>query len=142
MKKVSFQEITRRIDISKLPRVDCVVGIGTGGIIPAALIAYKLGCEFSPLFINYRNEENNPIHQEPIILDGWGIPREVKKILLVDDVSVSGKTLQKAKELLGDFEIVTLVLCGKADYVLFAEITECVAWPWKNNRAQEGALCL
>ncbi len=53
------------------------------------------------------------------------------KLLLVDDVSVSGKTMKMAKEALAGNEVKTLALKGKADYVLFPEISECVKWPWK-----------
>jgi hypoxanthine phosphoribosyltransferase len=53
------------------------------------------------------------------------------KVLLVDDVSVTGKTLDFAKQLLHLNDIKTFVLKGKnADIVLFPEIKECVNWPW------------
>ena len=58
----------------------------------------------------------------------------VTRILLVDDVSVSGQTLQAARELLMDYEVTTFVLKSKADLVAFPEIGECVVWPWKLER--------
>ncbi len=61
-------------------------------------------------------------------------PVGVKRILLVDDVSVSGQTLQAARELLMDYEVTTFVLKSKADLVAFPEIGECVVWPWKLER--------
>jgi hypoxanthine phosphoribosyltransferase len=51
--------------------------------------------------------------------------------LVVDDVSVSGKTLEKARQLLAGNEVKTLTLKGNADYVIFPEIRDCVKWPWK-----------
>jgi hypoxanthine phosphoribosyltransferase len=53
------------------------------------------------------------------------------RILLVDDVSVSGQTLALARSLLKGYEVITFTLKGKADFVLFPEITACVNWPWK-----------
>jgi len=53
--------------------------------------------------------------------------------LLVDDVSVTGKTLKCAVENLQDYTVYTFVLKGKADYVLFPEINTCVEWPWKTG---------
>jgi hypothetical protein len=33
--------------------------------------------------------------------------------------------------LLAGHEVTTLVMKGKADYVLFPEVRTCVQWPWK-----------
>ena len=55
-----------------------------------------------------------------------------KKVLLVDDVSRTGATLGKAKELLKGNEVNTFVLKGKADYSIF-EIDGCVEWPWNKT---------
>ena len=52
------------------------------------------------------------------------------KILLVDDVGVSGETLKLAGEHLKNFEITTMVMKGSGDIVLFPEISTCVNWPW------------
>lgn len=59
------------------------------------------------------------------------------KILLVDDVSVTGKTLEKVKKELYGYEVTTLVFKGKADHVLFPEIRTCVEWPWNAVMEQE-----
>jgi len=55
----------------------------------------------------------------------------------VDDVSVTGKTLEKAKEVLGENKILTLVLKGRADLVLFPELEHCVKWPWSITKQKE-----
>jgi hypoxanthine phosphoribosyltransferase len=54
-----------------------------------------------------------------------------KQMLLVDDVSVSGKTLNEALRYFEGLQIKTLTMKGRADYVLFPEIQDCVKWPWK-----------
>jgi hypoxanthine phosphoribosyltransferase len=124
--------ISERLKSIPLPDADLVIGIGTGGIVPASLVAFHLNAELRVMVLNYRDENNNPRHENPEILV---LPDKLdllnKKILIVDDVSVSGKTLSKAKELLADYQVETLTLKGKADYVLFPEIRDCVAWPWK-----------
>ena len=129
MRDLSFKEISKRIGDINLPYFDLVIGIADGGTVPASLIAYQLGIELKLIKINYRDVQNNPIYEEPVILSQENITD--KKVLLVDDVSVSGKTLEAAIKILQGNSITTLTLKGKADYVLFPEIAECVNWPWK-----------
>ena len=129
MRDLSFKEISKRIGDLNLPYFDLVIGIADGGTVPASLVAYKLGIDLKMIKINYRDVQNRPIYNEPVILSQENITD--KKVLLVDDVSVSGKTLETAIKLLQGNSITTLTLKGKADYVLFPEISECVNWPWK-----------
>jgi uncharacterized protein len=129
---ISFTKISERLKEMQLPRFDLVIGIGTGGIVPASLVAFHLNTELQVMVLNYRDEHNNPLYEDPKVItlpDDLKLPD--KKILLVDDVSVSGKTLLKAKELLGDYHVTTLTMKGNADFVLFPEIKDCVKWPWK-----------
>ncbi|MGE5498579.1 MAG: phosphoribosyltransferase [Syntrophothermus sp.] len=132
MVDLSFIEISEKIQNLSLPdNFDLVVGIATGGIVPASILAYKLKLDMKIIRINYRDEQNNPRYEQPVLLTAF--PEEIKnkRILLVDDVSVSGKTLNTAKALLKDNDITTFALKGKADYVLFTDIKTCVNWPWK-----------
>lgn len=130
MLDLSFNEIVERINLFSLPRFDLVIGIADGGLVPASLIAYKLKTNLNIIKISFRNETNTPLYNEPIILsEVKGIKN--KKILVVDDVSVSGKTLEKARQLLAGNDVKTLTLKGNADYIIFPEIKDCVKWPWK-----------
>ena len=131
--QLSFVEISQRLKQLDLPEMDWVIGIGSGGIVPASLLAHQLSKPLSLLTINYRAEDNTPQHDTPKLLPTAPSLPETSRILLVDDVSVSGQTLAFAKSLLPQPNIVTLVLKGRADYVVFPEIGACVHWPWKKE---------
>lgn len=132
MTPVSFTEITTRLRSMHLPETDLVIGIGSGGIIPASLIAFHLGCEMLIVTFNYRDETNTPRYENPVLINKPEMPLlSGKRILLVDDVSVSGKTLNEALLYFQGLNIKTLTMKGKADFVLFPEIKDCVKWPWK-----------
>jgi len=135
MLDLSFNEISKRINKLALTNFDLVVGIADGGTVPASLVAYELGVDLKMIKINYRDNNNKPIHNDPVILSQENIID--KKVLLVDDVSVSGKTLEAAMKILQGNSITTLTLKGKADYVLFPEISECVNWPWKLQQKKQ-----
>jgi hypoxanthine phosphoribosyltransferase len=131
MVPLSFREISLRLKQMELPEVDVVIGIGSGGIPPATFVAFHLNAELVIMTLNYRDEKNNPRFDEPKVLfqPEWNL--QGKKILLVDDVSVSGKTMETARNQLKEYDVKTLAMKGKADFVLFPEIKDCVKWPWK-----------
>jgi hypoxanthine phosphoribosyltransferase len=128
---LDFTTISRALKAYPLPDVDHVVGIATGGIVPASLIAHQLNRPMSLIQINYRARDNSPRYPRPILLSYHPLPIEAQRVLLVDEVAVSGKTLKFAQTFLKDHEVITFVLKGKADHVLFPEIDSCVNWPWK-----------
>jgi len=132
MVDLTFDEISRRIREAVMPKTDLIVGIETGGLIPAALLAYKMRCPLYSIRINYRDEQNRPRHEMPVVGEYENIPVSERAVLLVDDVSVSGQTLQAAVAQFPNAQIKTVVLVGKADFVLFPQIHTCVNWPWKN----------
>ena len=131
MVPLSFKQITERLKKLNLPEVDLVIGIGSGGIPPATFVAFHLDTELQVMTLNYRDEKNNPLYEAPKVLQkpNWNL--EGKRILLVDDVSVSGKTMNTALEQFKGLDVKTLAMKGKADFVLFPEIKDCVKWPWK-----------
>ena len=131
MVPLSFVEISKRLKQIELPEIDIVIGIGTGGIPAATFVAYHLNAELEVMVLNYRDEQNNPRYDSPKIIEKREWNLDGKKILLVDDVSVSGKTMNVALEQLKGYNVKTLAMKGKADFVLFPEIKDCVKWPWK-----------
>jgi hypoxanthine phosphoribosyltransferase len=128
---LTIDQITNRLKSFTFPEVDIVVGIASGASVPAKMIAEILSLPLRYLHINFRDDENSPRYENPLILSAEELPSDAERILLVDDVSVSGKTLKCAIENLPQKIIYTFVLKGKADYVLFPEITTCVDWPWR-----------
>ena len=131
MVPLSFKQISERLKQIDLPEIDLVIGIGSGGVPPAAFVAFYLNAELEVMTLNYRDENNNPRYDAPKLLyqPQWNL--EGKRILLVDDVSVSGKTMNAALELLKGYNVKTLAMKGKADFVLFSDVKDCVKWPWK-----------
>ena len=134
MVDISFADIREALNKFSLPDVDFVIGIAEGGLVPASLAAYKLGKELKTIKINLRDDKNNPRYENPKILQSVTEEIKNKKILLVDDVSVTGKTLKVAKSLFPGNTVTTFAMKGKADLVLFPEIKECVNWPWKIHK--------
>lgn len=129
--RLSMGEITARMRTADYPTVDAVVGIQTGGRIPATLLSFHLGLPLFMLPINFRDENNDPRYDEPLVLAKvHRLPPAGARVLLVDDVAVSGATMNKARELLPDFPVTTFALKGRADIVLFPEVRQCVHWPW------------
>lgn len=127
---LTFTEITQRLKATPLRPVDLVVGIGRGGVVPASLAAYQLDAPLHIMRVSYRDDDNQPLYDTPHILNDPALPARRLRILLVDDVCVSGRTMQAAKQALADHDITTLVCKGQGDFVLFPEVGECVLWPW------------
>ena len=134
---LSFTEISRRLRALQLPPADHVIGIGRGGIVPAAMLAHQLGLPMTVLSLNYRDDANQPRYEAPQRLAPLPDLPAGARLLLVDDVSVTGRTLDAAKALLPDHPITTVVLKGKGDHVLFPEVPECVLWPWRPELASQ-----
>ena len=131
MMALDFPLIVQKLADFRFPEVDSIVGIGKSGIIPAALVAYQLGKDMKSIYINFRDEDNQPCREQPALLGSFSAPKKGERILVVDDVSVSGQTLRLAKSFFKGCDVKTFVLKGQADYVLFPDIKDCVAWPWK-----------
>jgi xanthine phosphoribosyltransferase len=126
----SFEEVLERIRIIDLPeKFDMVVAIANGGIIPAAMINQRLGCEYHLLKLNLRDAMQNKLYDKPKLLEEIDFDFKGKRILLVDDRVKTGTTLQFAKELLSEAKLVkTLAVNGIADYCLYNET--CFRFPW------------
>jgi xanthine phosphoribosyltransferase len=105
---------------------DAIVAIAQGGVVPAALIQQEWGL---PL---YRDSENKPRFEDARLLDGAPSPVRGKTVLLVDDVSRTGRTLAKARAWLDGNTVRTFLINGRADYSLW-DNDECLRMPWKRD---------
>jgi uncharacterized protein len=126
----SFEDVLERIRTIEIPETfDMVVAIANGGIIPAAMINQRLGCEYQLLKLNLRDAMQNKLYDKPKLLEEIDFEFKGKRILLVDDRVKTGTTLEFAKELLSEAKSVkTLAVNGIADYCLYNEI--CFRFPW------------
>lgn len=131
MVPLTFKQISERLKTIDFPEIDLVIGIGSGGVPAATMVAYHLNTELQVMVLNYRDEQNKPRYDAPKVLQkpDWNLTG--KRILLVDDVSVTGKTMDAALAQLPGLNVRTCAMKGKADFVLFPEIKDCVKWPWK-----------
>ena len=123
--------VRERVRAAALGRIDAVVALARGGVVPGALIAYELGVPLRLLRLRFRDDANVPLGAVPSVDEDVPDVRGLR-VLIVDDVSVSGATLRAAQAALGT-EAVTLVVKGApgaADVVLFDDVPSCVVWPW------------
>ncbi|MSU66710.1 MAG: phosphoribosyltransferase [Opitutus sp.] len=133
MKSLPFEEIAERLAAwSFPPGIDGVVGIASGGVVAAALVAQKLKVGLKVIAINYRDAENEPRFTEPRLISSVPNLGKWRRILLVDDVYVSGKSWETARASLpAKVEVLPFVLKGQVDFALFRDVAGCVDWPWK-----------
>jgi len=126
----SFEDVLERVRTIEIPETfDMVVAIANGGIIPAAMINQRLGCEYQLLKLNLRDAMQNKLYDKPKLLEEIDFDFIGKRILLVDDRVKTGTTLEFAKELLSGARIIkTLAVNGIADYCLYNET--CFRFPW------------
>ena len=133
MTSLSFADITARLAAWRFPEgIDLVVGIASGGVVPAALVAVRLAVELKVIALNYRDEANEPRYPEPRLLSSVPDLGSARRILLVDDVYVTGKSWQSARRALPkSVEVIPFVLKGRVDFALIRNVDGCVQWPWK-----------
>jgi uncharacterized protein len=133
MTSLSLPDLTRRLAAWNFPeRIEAVIGIASGGVVPAALVASRLGVDLKLLALNYRDEANEPRYDEPKLLSRVPDLGIWRRVLLVDDVYVSGKSWHAARALLpARVEVLPFVLKGQVDFALIRDVDGCVQWPWK-----------
>jgi len=141
VREMSWMEFDRLVqglarDIKKGFKPDAVVGVAHGGVFVGGAIASALGVEFFPVRISRRSRDKVATAQPK--LQGT-MPKELKgrKVLVVDDVTSSGDTLELARELLakvGAKEVSTACLVAKQDgyqpEYLALSSEELIVFPW------------
>jgi xanthine phosphoribosyltransferase len=121
MKPPTFEEIIARLAQWQFPPgIDGVVGIASGGIVPAALVAQRLGVGLRMLALSYRNEANQP---------QFGAPQLVSD---VPGVYLTGKSWHAARAVLPKHvDVLPFVFVGDVDFALFRDAKGCSEWPWQ-----------
>jgi xanthine phosphoribosyltransferase len=133
LKPATFEEITAQLALWKFAsEIDGVVGIASGGVVPAALVAQRLGVGLRVIALSYRNEANQPRFGAPQLVSdvpgvgGW------KRILLVDDFYLTGKSWHAARAVLPKHvDVLPFVFVGDVDFALFRDAKGCCKWPWQ-----------
>lgn len=115
---------------------DVVAGIAKGGVIPAVFLSSAFRLDFFPNKLSSRHHEE-VIHEQP----EWYVrPTEAvreRRVLLVDDISGAGRTMDMAREereSCGAREVRTATLAVhtgsiRPDYTVL-ETDALVIWPW------------
>ena len=132
MKPPTFQDITARIAKWPFPEgIDGVIGIAAGGVVPAALVAQRLGVGLKTIRVTYRDEKHGTRFIEPHVaseIPGLGL---WKRVLLVDDLYLSGRSWNAARAMLpSKIEVLPFVLSGNVDFALYRDPKGCTDWPW------------
>ncbi len=127
---LAFPTLVQALESFCFPPVDAVVGILTGGLVPAALVAQRLCLPLFYVRIQYRHPDNSERHPEPKIWETANLPGSYQRILLVDDVAVSGRTMDAARTLFADRTIHCFAIKGQTEFVLLPHLRGCVQWPW------------
>lgn len=88
--------VAQKIHVSQF-KPDIVVGVARGGLVPARILMDLLETkDFAIIQIQYYQGINQH-GKEPILKQCLNTPLTGKKVLLVDDISDGGKSLQLAK---------------------------------------------
>lgn len=139
MEKIEDYQIIHLDEMMELIRknvpkqFDLVTAVARGGILPGYLASRFLDIPMEVIHLNLRNDDHQKVREEPLLLKPLDFEWLGKRILLTDDVSNSGLTLNQAKKLLdGAAQITTLVISGKGDISLFGPHDRCIRWPWMN----------
>lgn len=125
--------------IGKDWRPDIVIGIAKGGVIPGVFLSSAFQVDFFPVKLSSRHNERI-VRKEPEWFIYPTMHVKGKKVLLVDDICIAGRTFDKAvRELngLGAAEIRTAAIAAhggsvRPDYVGMVT-DDCVVWPWDRD---------
>jgi len=135
---VSLGEVKTLIPTKELQAYapDIIVGIERGGLMPSQIISYSLGIHAVAVKANLYNDDKpaRKIHPSPQV-NLRHMKFEGQKVLIVDDVSNSGATLEAVKNAVlaaGAREARTFVLFGKSDFAS-RPFEGCVRFPWEGK---------
>jgi hypoxanthine phosphoribosyltransferase len=132
MPTMGLDDVRDRLAGLSYPETDAVVAVERGGGAPVEIVAELLGVPLGRLRFQFRNDTHAIVVPRPRLIGEVDVPAG-RRILVVDDVSVTGATLRAATDSLADREVTTVVLRGEADLVAYPELDACVRWPWSGD---------
>lgn len=148
---MSWQDIEKAVEtlaitIREEYNPDLIVGIARGGLIPAVRLSHLLN-DLSMKVIHIKYYENvNEEKEEPEV--SWSDLGKLKgKVLIVDDVADTGKTLEAAVNNLQDHIEGELKICSiaykpsskiKPDYYVY-ETEKWIVFPWEEAPVEKKA---
>lgn len=142
-----FGELSRALalKVARAYSPEIVVGVATAGVIPGAVVAAILDCEFRSILVT-RREEAQRVRETPAVLGA--APQEVRgrRVLVVDETCDSGDTLRLAVAAVvnaGAAEVRTAVSFRTGAYepdfhALATEST--IVLPWDREVLRDGEL--
>ncbi len=131
-------ELTKKIALSRYVP-DMVIGVFRNGWILAKMVSDLLGVdEIGGIGIKFYKGIGET-RERPLVTSGPTLSPREKRVLIVDDVSDTGRTLQTAIELIklyGAKEVRTATLYVKPKTILYpdyyyGETSEWIVFPWE-----------
>jgi hypoxanthine phosphoribosyltransferase len=133
-----FASLARRLtELLEPYQPQVILGIARAGLFPATLVACSLRCEFFPIRLT-RRVNDQVIHEQPV----WKtpIPPEVtgRVVIVIDEIADTGKTLAIAADsarALGAVQVVTASLirhswAESSPQVAALVSDEFIIFPW------------
>ena len=133
------------LKVSRSYHPDVVVGVATAGVVPGAVVAAMLGCDFHSILVS-RKYHAETVRDTPAVF-GEAPPQVLnRRVLLVDETCDGGDTMRLAIAALhhaGAVEVRTAVCFRTGNYEpdYHALATEsAVVLPWDREVIVAGAL--
>lgn len=119
---------------------DLVVAVARGGLLPAGAVSYALGVKaMGTMNVEFYTDVEQTL-SEPVVLDPLMDTSTLpgKRVLVVDDVADSGKTLAKVLEIFDGFDVADVrsaVIYTKPRSVItphytWRETSQWITFPW------------
>ncbi len=131
-------------------RVECILGVSRGGLVPAVSLSNVLGISaFHVTAVGRNVGDGQYLEKQPprVLWHGDLAAVRGKRVLVVDDVAGSGETLRYVCEqavLAGAASVRTAVVvrmrqgASAADFVA-VELDDWVVFPWEDRELPQGA---
>lgn len=126
-------------------KYDTILTIQRGGLVPATILAQLTGIKNIQIINVRRSKTDNimPEWQEPEISENNNIDVTGKKVLVIDDIIGTGKSMGKVREFLrlkgaSEFKFTALVLNknrfeGPTPDFVARDVTDWIVFPWEVN---------